>query len=377
MQLVVLPLCAALSAGNCAVVKPSEMAPATSTLLASLIPRYLDTSAVVCIEGAIPETKALLQRRFDYIFFTGSETVGRIVARAAAENLTPVTLELGGKNPVIVDKGADLTLAARRVLWGKTMNSGQTCLAPDYVYCEASVKDAFLAACTKASEAFFGKTPKDSPDMGRLVSSRHAARLQAVIAEHKDEVVLGGDVDVDGRWVSPTVLDMKAGVHGKAMEEELFGPVLAVAPYTDLDAVLRYINSRPKPLALYLFSPSSAVQQKVLRETSSGGVSINDCVMHIVNKDLPFGGVGSSGMGSYHGRHGFLTLSHSKAVLHRSEWFDAPQRYPPYTAANLAFYRWIINLWRIDQDKLTMAGKLVVLAAAFVVVARLGALGRW
>ena len=227
VQLTVLPLCAALCAGNCAVVKPSELTPAVSSLLASLIPRYLDPSAVTCVEGAIAETTALLRERWDFIFFTGSETVGRIVARAAAEHLTPVCLELGGKSPVIVDQGADLKLAARRVVWGKHINQGQTCISPDYAYVHSSIKAAFLSACAATVEQFFGKDPKASPDLGRIVSERHTARLKGIIEEHKEEVVLGGDVDVEARWVSPTVLDMNSGPHGKAMQEEIFGPVSA------------------------------------------------------------------------------------------------------------------------------------------------------
>lgn len=289
-------------------------------------------------------------------------------------------------------------------------------IAPDYVYVHSSLKSDFLTACAATVDAFYGKDPKASPDLARIVSQRHTSRLKGIVEAHRDDVVIGGQVDVEGKYVSPTILDLKEGAQGKAMEEELFGPILAVLPYTELTEVIRYVNSKPKPLALYVFSPSTAVQQRLLKETSSGGFVINDTVMHIVNKDLPFGGVstapprpvtalltphpapafaepmrgcpsllclcrcvqvGQSGMGSYHGKHGFLTLSHSKAVLHRSEWMDAPQRYPPYTAANLRFYRFILNAWRIDQDKLTMAGKLLLLAAAAVALARLGALGRW
>ena len=279
-------------------------------------------------------------------------------------------------------------------------------IAADYVFVHSSLREAFLQACSQTVEQFFGKEPRTSPDLGRIVSERHTQRLKNIIDDHRAEVALGGDVDVEAKWVSPTILDLKTGPHGKAMEEEIFGPVstrthsthtatvalpiprsllsplcvcqvLPVLPYDDLAYVLRYINSHPKPLALYLFSPSSSVVQRVLKETSSGGVSINDTVMHIVNKDLPFGGVGSSGMGSYHGKHGFLMLSHAKSVLHKSEWFDAPQRYPPYTASNLRFYRLVLNLWRVNQDTFINAGKLLLLAAAVVAVARIGALGSW
>jgi aldehyde dehydrogenase (NAD+) len=377
VQLRTLPLAAALSAGNCVVIKPSELVPHTSSLLCSLIPRYLDTSAVTCVQGSVQETTVLLKERWDYIFFTGSEQVGRIVARAAAEHLTPITLELGGKSPVIVDQTSDLPLAVRRVLWGKLINVGQTCIAPDYCYVHEAVKSRFIDLCQSTLEQFFGKDPSQSPDLGRIVTTRHTERLKAIIDQHRDEVVVGGQVDVEGKWVSPTILDLKSGVHGKVMEEELFGPILPVIGFTELSECVRYINSKPKPLALYLFSTDQAVVKRVLNETSSGGVAINDTVMQIANKDLPFGGVGSSGMGSYHGKHGFLTLSHSKAVVHRSEWGDAPQRYPPYTAANLRVYRMILNMWRIDSHKLSMAGKVLLVAAAFVVVARLGALGRW
>ena len=369
VQLIVLPLLAALSAGNCVVVKPSELVPATSSTFASLLPRYLDPQAVIVVEGAIPETTALLKERWDHIFFTGSETVGKIVARAAAENLTPVTLELGGKSPVIVDADADLPLAARRIVWGRYMNAGQTCLAPDYVFCHASVKPQLLTLLASTIDTFYGADPKQSTDLARIVSARQTQRLGSIIDAHKADVVKGGGYDVETRWVAPTVLDLKRSTDGRAMQEELFGPVLPVIEFDDLTSVIAYINARPKPLALYLFTSNTATQQRLLTQTSSGGVTLNDVVLHIANKELPFGGVGSSGMGSYHGKWGYLQLSHTKAVLHKSLYGDAPVRYPPYDAGKLRLYRMLLGIYRINQDSMVSGVKWVVAPLLVLAVA--------
>ena len=369
VQLIVLPLVAALSAGNCVVIKPSEAVPAVSSIFASLLPRYLDPQAVIVVEGAIPETTALLKERWDHIFFTGSETVGKIVARAAAEHLTPVTLELGGKSPVIVDADADLQLAARRIIWGRTMNTGQSCIAPDYVFCHSSVKPQLLTLLSSTIDTFYGSDPKQSPDLARIVSTRHAQRLASIIDAHKADVVKGGGYDVESRWVEPTVLDLKLSTDGKAMQEELFGPVLPVIDFTDLATVIAYINARPKPLALYLFTSNSATQHRVLTQTSSGGVSLNDTIVHIANKDLPFGGVGSSGMGAYHGKWGYQQLSHTKAVVHKSVYGDAPLRYPPYDANKLRVYRLLLGIYRVNQDTVVNGVKWVVAPLLLLAVA--------
>ena len=370
IQLVVLPLVAALSAGNCVVVKPSELTPSVSSLLASLLPRYLDPQAVVVVEGAIPETTALLKERWDHIFFTGSETVGRIVARAAAEHLTPVTLELGGKSPVIVAQDADLTLAARRIVWGRNMNAGQTCVAPDFVFCHASVKPRLLELLSSTIDAFFGADPKQSPDLARIVNTRGTQRLASIIDAHKADIVKGGGYDVESKYVEPTVLDLKSSTEGVAMQDEIFGPILPVLEYSDLSTVLSYINSHPKPLALYLFTSDASVQQRVLQQTSSGGVVLNDVVVHLGNKDLPFGGVGASGTGSYHGKWGYQRLSHAKAVVHKSLYGDAPARYPPYDAGKMRLYRFISSVYRVDQGTVVngmtrVVAPLLVLAIAY------------
>ena len=308
--------------------------------------------------------------RWDHIFFTGSETVGKIVARAAAEHLTPVTLELGGKSPVIVDADADLQLAARRIIWGRNMNAGQTCLAPDYIFCHASVKPQLLTLLASTIDTFYGPNPKQSSDLARIVSTRQTQRLASIIDAHKADVVKGGGYDVESRWVEPTILDLKGSTNGRAMQEELFGPVLPVIEFTDLTAVIAHINSHPKPLALYLFTSNTATQQRVLTQTSSGGVTLNDVVLHIANKDLPFGGVGSSGMGSYHGKWGYLQLSHTKAVLHKSLYGDAPVRYPPYDEGKLRLYRLLLGIYRVNQDTLVdgvkwVVAPLLVLAVAY------------
>ena len=281
VSLITLPLIAAIAAGNAVVIKPSELTPNVSAVMARLIPQYLDQQAFAVVEGAIPETTTLLAQRWDYIFFTGSETVGKIVAKAAAEHLTPVTLELGGKSPVIVDRDADVALAARRVTWGKNFNLAQTCIAPDYVFVHESIKQQFLTAMAGYVDQFYGAQPQQSPDLARIVSKRHTQRLASIIDAHKDDVVKGGGYDVESKWVEPTILDLKRSTEGPAMQEELFGPILPVIEFTDISTALTHINSHPKPLALYLFTKSSATQQRVLNETSSGGVVINDVLYAI------------------------------------------------------------------------------------------------
>jgi aldehyde dehydrogenase (NAD+) len=382
VQLVVQPLLSILAAGNCCVVKPSEMTPATSAALADLLPRYLDPQAVCCVQGAVAESTALLKLSWDFIFFTGSEAVGRIVARAAAEHLTPVMLELGGKSPVIVDETADIPLAARRVAWGKTYNLGQSCIAPDFAFVHREVKAKFMQELTRCLERFYGRDAQQSADLSRIVSSRHAARIKAIIDSHRADVVYGGEADVEARWISPTVLDLQGSTAERpALQQEIFGPVLPVIEYTDLSSVIAYINSRPKPLALYLFSSSSAVQRRVLAETSSGGCGINDVMMQYANKSLPFGGVGSSGIGAYHGRTGFNSLSHSRAVLHKSVYLDAPLRYPPYGESAYRMFSWLISIVRISQPPAAKIwkGLLALLIAAIVAerIALFAGLKKW
>ncbi len=337
-QLAVAPLIGALAAGNACVVKPSEVAQATSALLAEWLPQYVDPEAVVVIEGGVPETTAVLAERFDHIFYTGNGHVGRIVMTAAARHLTPVTLELGGKSPTVVDGSVDLAVAARRIAWGKFFNTGQTCVAPDYVLVTRDVHDAFVAALVAAVTAFYGDDPQQSPDYGRVINPRHFDRLVALL--DSGTVAVGGAHDRDDRYLAPTVLTDVA-VDSPVMADEIFGPILPVLPVDSVDAAIAFINARPKPLALYVFSGDGATQQAILSRTSSGGAVINHVVMHLAVPGLPFGGVGESGMGAYHGKHSFDVFTHHKAVLKKPTFVDPPIMYPPYDASKI---KWLKRL---------------------------------
>lgn len=326
-QLAIAPLAAALAAGNCAVLKPSEAAPHTSRLIAEMIGATFEEAYVAAVEGAAPEAQALLAQRFDYIFYTGGTQVGKIVMAAAAKHLTPVTLELGGKNPCIVDRDADLATAARRIAWGKFMNAGQTCIAPDFLLVHKEVKVQLLAGLAAAVGAFYGADPRQSPDYGRIVNERHFERLAALLAGGK--VLLGGEASRAERYIAPTLLE---GVDWDSaiMQEEIFGPILPVLEFEDLYAEIGRLQAKPKPLALYYFSRDRARQDEVLRRLSSGGACINDIFGQFLNLRLPFGGVGDSGMGAYHGKAGFDTFSHARGVVRRATWADPGTRYPPY-----------------------------------------------
>ena len=326
--LLVSPMIGALAAGNAMVLKPSEVTPRTSAALAELLPKYIDTDAVAIIEGGVEETSALLEERFDHILYTGNGSVGRIVMEAASRNLTPVTLELGGKSPCIVDRTADLAVAGRRIAWGKFMNAGQTCIAPDYILVESSVEEALIESIQQAVHEFYGDDPGQSSDYTRIVNRRHHERISKLMAGHS--VVFGGSSDPERCYIEPTLL---RGVPPTApiMQEEIFGPVLPVLTIENLDEAIQFVNGREKPLALYLFSQDSAAEEKVLSETTSGGACMNGTILHIGNSKMPFGGVGPSGMGAYHGRHSFETFSHRKAVLRRGIRLDPKMMYPPYT----------------------------------------------
>ncbi|MGQ4385602.1 aldehyde dehydrogenase family protein [Streptomyces sp. SAS_270] len=311
-QLLLTPLLGALAAGNAVVVKPSEMAPATSTALARMLPQYLDTDAVAVVEGGIPETTALLAERFDHIFYTGNGAVGRIVMRAAAEHLTPVTLELGGKSPAFVDGDADLSVVADRLVRGKFLNAGQTCVAPDYVLTDPATARALEPLFAKAVEALYGSEPQTSAEYGRIVNERHFDRLVGLLDSGR--VVTGGDSDRAAKYIAPTVLadvDPKAPV----MREEIFGPVLPIVTVSGLDEAIEFINDRDKPLAFYVFTDSDTTRRRLAAETSSGGLGFGLPLAHLTVSDLPFGGVGESGMGNYHGRYSIETFSHRKAIL--------------------------------------------------------------
>jgi aldehyde dehydrogenase (NAD+) len=313
-QLLLTPLVGALAAGNAVVVKPSEMAPATSAVLARLLRAHLDTDAVAVVEGGIPETTALLAERFDHIFYTGNGTVGRVVLRAAAEHLTPVTLELGGKSPAFVDRGTDLDVVADRLVRGKFLNAGQTCVAPDYVLTDPETAAALEPRLARAVESVYGTDPAACGEYGRIVDERHFDRLVGLLDSGR--VVVGGDSDRTTKYIAPTVLadvDPEAPV----MREEIFGPVLPVVTVPDLDAAIGFINDRDKPLALYVFSESDETRGRIAAETSSGGIGHGLPLAHLTVSDLPFGGVGESGMGNYHGRYSIETFSHRKAVLEK------------------------------------------------------------
>ena len=329
VQLLLEPLAAALAAGNAAVVKPSELAPATSAVLTDLLRHHLDADAVQVVEGGPQVATELLEQRWDHIFFTGSTKIGRVVAEAAAKHLTPVTLELGGKSPAIVDRSANLEVAGRRIAWGKFLNAGQTCIAPDYVLVDETVQDELIEHIRTAVSAFYGEDPMASADYARIVNGRHFDRLSGLLGGG-GEAVIGGTTDADERYISPTVL-VDTPADAAIMEEEIFGPLLPVLPVASVAEAIDRVNARPKPLALYVFAGDDDVVDDVLARTSSGGVCVNHTLMHITPPELPFGGVGESGSGRYHGRSGFDTFSNLKSVLRKPTFPDTALLYPPYT----------------------------------------------
>lgn len=342
VQLILGPLTGAIAAGNCAVIKPSEVAPATSDLLARRLPAYVSPEIVRVVEGGVAETSELLAQRFDYIFYTGNCTVGRIVMEAAAKNLTPVTLELGGKSPCIVDQFADLVVAARRILWGKFFNAGQTCVAPDYVLVHEAVEDELIAQMQQTLGDFFGEDPRKSPDFGRIVNARHHRRLMKLLPGSGQPVTGGGGGENENeRYLAPTIL-RDVPPDSPVMADEIFGPILPVLKVKDIGQAIAFVNQRPKPLALYLFSRDQRLQERVLEQTSSGGVTINHTLLHVAIPSLPFGGVGASGLGAYHGRASFETFSHRKSVLKKPTWFDPWFFYPPYNDSKRKWMRRLI-----------------------------------
>jgi len=336
IQLLLIPVAGAIAAGNAVVMKPSEVSSATSALLGKLVPQYFDKDAIAIVEGAVPETTQLLAEKFDHIFYTGNGTVGRVVMRAAAENLTPVTLELGGKSPTIVDKSANLAIAGRRIAWAKYVNAGQTCVAPDYVLAHADIADKLVDEIRKSVKDFYGADPQSSGDFARISSPRHFSRLKAMLTSGK--VAIGGETDEQQRYIAPTVLvDVTAS--DSVMQEEIFGPILPMLTVGSIDEAISFVNARPHPLALYVFAEDQKVNDKVVASTTSGGVTVNGTIFHMTGPFLPFGGVGESGMGAYHGRAGVDTFQHLKPVLKRSTRVDAPLAYPPYTKRKFAILK--------------------------------------
>lgn len=329
VQLVFEPLIGAIAAGNTAIIKPSELTPHVAIVIKDIIEDTFDEAYVSVVEGGIEETQTLLSLPFDYMFFTGSEKVGKIVYEAAARKLIPVTLELGGKSPVIVDDTANIKVASERISFGKFTNAGQTCVAPDYILVQRKVKNDLIKALKKTITEFYGENIEKSPDFGRIVNQKHFNRLNDLIQIHKDNVVFGGNSSKEDLYIEPTLLDNITN-DNKIMKEEIFGPILPIITYDNFDEVLEIIQSKSKPLSLYLFSEDENMTHRVVEELSFGGGAINDTLMHLANPNLPFGGVGSSGIGQYHGKYSFDTFSHMKSYTFKSTRLESSLFFPPY-----------------------------------------------
>ncbi|XP_064476693.1 aldehyde dehydrogenase, dimeric NADP-preferring-like isoform X2 [Ornithodoros turicata] len=343
LQLTLCPLIGAIAAGNCAVLKPSEHAPATAKVIGELVPKYLDPECFMVVSGGVKESTELLQERFDYIFYTGSINVGKIIYAAAQKHLTPVTLELGGKSPLYLDETVDMEVACHRVMWGKYVNAGQTCVAPDYVLCQSSVYGAFVETCKRVITEFYSENPKESADLGRIVNGNHVKRIAKLL--EGSNVAVGGQVDIDNKYVAPTLLT-DVGPDDPIMQEEIFGPVLPILRVSSADEAIQFINEREKPLTLYVFSKDQKVINRFMNETSSGSMCANDTLVHLSIDTLPFGGVGPSGMGRYHGKYSFDAFSNKKAVLLRNynpigEAFGR-KRYPPLDDFKLSYFKQLL-----------------------------------
>lgn len=343
VQLLAEPLIGAIAAGNCAVLKPSELTPHVSKAMYQIVHSTFKEEYIACVEGGVEINQELLSQKFDYIFFTGSERVGRIVMKAAAENLTPVTLELGGKSPVIIEKTANIKEAARRIAWGKLMNAGQTCVAPDYVLVDESRKQQFLTEMKTAFFHLYGKEVKKNPDFGRIVNERHMERLQKILEQDAKYLFCGGEADTLQCYIEPAILDLGKDQNAASMQEELFGPILPVLSYHKLEDAVRFVNKRAKPLALYLFTKKRSAEKFVLERVSSGGVCVNDTISHLINPDLPFGGVGASGMGQYHGKYSFDTFTHEKSVFYKPADWNLPVCYPPFTKGKMNLVKFFLK----------------------------------
>lgn len=322
------PLVDAIAAGNTAVLKPSAYSPHTSAILAQIIEECFPPKYVSVVTGGRSENTALLAQHFDYIFFTGSQAVGKEVMKQASSHLTPVTLELGGKSPCIVDSSADLPLAAKRIVFGKYLNCGQTCVAPDYILCEESIKPALLREIIHQIRLQYGDYPLDNPDYGKIINQKHFDRLCGLIDQEK--LLFGGDTSPDTLQISPAVMD-NVTLEDAIMQEEIFGPILPVLTFHTIEEAIDIINARPQPLALYLFTQKKSIIKKVTGSCQFGGGCINDTIIHLATSEMGFGGFGESGMGSYHGKDGFNTFSHYKSIVNKKTWLDLPMRYQPYT----------------------------------------------
>lgn len=337
-QLVMSPLVGAIAAGNCVIIKPSEVSQHTSGLLHELIRNSFPSEYITVIEGGIPETTELLKLPFDYLFYTGNSHVGKIVMRAASEHLIPCTLELGGKNPCIVDEDVDLDKTAKRIVWGKCFNAGQTCIAPDYVLVHQRIKSLFLQKMAETFTEFYGENPADSPDFARIIHLRHFERLCRFLKQ--GNIVFGGQTDRQSAYIAPTLID-NVTWDDDIMQEEIFGPLLPVLTFESFDDMIHLLQSKPKPLALYVFSRKKEQIKKVLQQLSSGSVCINGTFSQTVSFTLPFGGVGKSGMGRYHGKYSFETFTHEKSVLHKNFFWENTRIYPPYNIPLRWFKRFV------------------------------------
>lgn len=334
------PLIDALAAGNTAILKPSAYAPATCAILKTIVEEAFEPGLVALVTGGREENTALLHQEFDYIFFTGSQAVGKEVLRCAAEHLTPVSLELGGKSPCIVDKTADLKLAARRIVFGKFLNCGQTCVAPDYLCVEESVRKPLLDEIQAQIRVQYGEKPLENPAWGKIINEKHFTRLVSLLQQ--EQILFGGQTDPDAQQIAPTVVS-PCTFDNAIMADEIFGPILPVLTFTDLDELLQIINSRPHPLALYFFSHNKAAIHHVLQLCPFGGGCINDTIIHLATPHMGFGGVGASGMGAYHGKTGFDAFSHQKSIVDKKPWLDLPMRYQPYTALSRKIVKFFLR----------------------------------
>jgi len=326
-QLALAPLIGALAAGNTVVLKPSELTPNTSSLLSKIIKNIFPQEFVTVVEGGVETSTQLLNQVWDYIFFTGSVGVGKIVAKAAAPNLTPITLELGGKNPCVIDKTANLKLAAKRIVWGKFINAGQTCIAPDYILIDSTIKEKIYKVLEDEIISAYSKNPQQSADFARIINEKNFNRLAEMLVN--ENCVIGGEINNEDLYISPTIID-EPTLDSKVMEDEIFGPILPVISFKNLDDIDSIIRSYSKPLSLYVFSTNSAQAKQLIKQYSFGGGCINDTVIHFANHRLPFGGVGNSGIGAYHGKHTFDIFSHKKGIVKKGNWLDIPLRYAPY-----------------------------------------------
>lgn len=334
------PLIDAIAAGNTAVVKPSAYAPATAEVLRTIVEECFPSEYVCLVSGGRAENQALLHQKFDMIFFTGGKTVGREVLRCAAEHLTPVTLELGGKSPCIVDSSAKIPLAAKRIVFGKYLNCGQTCVAPDYILCDEAIRDQLVDALQKEIAVQFGEAPLQNSDYGKIINQKHFDRLLRLI--NTEKLVCGGQTQPEALRIAPTILK-DVTWEDAVMGEEIFGPILPVLTYKTLDEAIQVVEDHPHPLALYLFTEDRAVQKKVLARCRFGGGCINDTIIHLATSEMPFGGVGESGMGGYHGKVGFETFSHTRSIVDKKTWMDMPVRYQPYVKTKDKMLRFFLK----------------------------------